>query len=1158
MDSETTPKSGAASGLRVFLSYSRKDKEFIARLADVLTQRGYLADFDQSSHQAETGGTGIAPTDDWWLRLQDMIAAADVMVLAVSPDSAASKVVDEEIAYARSLSKRVIAVTCRELNFATAPPRLSALNVSHWFIQQPFEVAIDQLCLSLDRDVEWLRTAARYTVEAKMWDDAHRPADRLLFGEEIAAAEAWSARRPGSAPQTSELVLAFLAASRAAETDRQAKDKRSVRRTRGLQRWVGMLVAGAFAITAAGAWFVVQGQRNLGRSQSLSLAAAAEQLQTSGDPVRGLRLAVLASRDSYLSPGVPQARAQIASNAQASSFLMNFIGHTKEVSGAAFSSDEKRLLTWSVDGSARLWDVATGAQAGDTMQTPNPPGDSANSPAILSAIFSPDNSRVLTANSAGARLWDAATGKQVGKEMAATTTKSPNGALVGCALGAAFSDAGNKVIMWDCKSFRIFDATTQAELVATPPDDGIIWGAALAPSGARIITWNVTNASMRQWDTISGAQVGKTMFHQLNRPDMEVPPGMSEAIWGAVYGKDGSAILSWGRDGFLRIWNATTGDAAGRYDHGSLVTGVRLNANDSSMVSWGMGLDAHLWSSLDKPAIILKDAGSINGAQYTDDNWALTWNLNGAAQMWSGADGTQGASGVDFVHGGTLNGAAVMRYDRVATWGEDGAVRVWEDLGGKLLGTLAKQDGAIKGILQTRDGSRIVTWGRTGEVRLWSAALFTAFPPVVLDGGAAAVDVSHDGTRAIRVDDKGAMQIVDLVSGKEVGSPLPPGVVNHFEWSDDDTRILADTTDQGVILWDGSTGAKIWSYGPDDGAPVSGALFLNGGAQVLTSSGSTVTVWDTATLKPVSAPLDLVDRIAWMFVSEDRSHAVVSNGHVHVLSGATGKLVSAPGGRDWAGKPIWSRDGKSVFVTSIAAGVDQAQEWDVLSGEKIGPAFKNVATERPWIAFSPDGSRIFGRDEQFDVIAGKAIVGSALGTTGGYGFYSGNSKYLVATAGTNQPAARLFDATSGAQIGAALSRTAMSGAAFSDDSSRFVLWGDDGRMGLYDSATGAQIGQDLRHWNNILGVRFSKDGQRVTAWTRYDIKVWDIGWAVDRSTASEFAARACKEKLRGARWIDAGDVRAAPVLRGREGEDVCSWSAPWYDSALRAVLGWLG
>jgi hypothetical protein len=63
--------------------------------------------------------------------------------------------------------------------------------------------------------------------------------------------------------------------------------------------------------------------------------------------------------------------------------------------------------------------------------------------------------------------------------------------------------------------------------------------------------------------------------------------------------------------------------------------------------------------------------------------------------------------------------------------------------------------------------------------------------------------------------------------------------------------------------------------------------------------------------------------------------------------------------------------------------------------------------------------------------------------------------------------------------------------------------------------------------------------------------------ATDATQNARLIARVCAERLpAGLRFIDAIDVRMAPILRGREGEDVCAWAPPWYDGILRATLGW--
>src|SRR6266498_3861085 len=215
---------GSPGNLGVFISYSRKDKPFVERLAASLEERGFSMDWDQAIADPENVSMGIAAEDEWWGRLQELIAAADVMVFVVSPDSARSSVCDEEIAYARALGKRVIAILHRTIDFDKAPPRLAALNVKISFVKDAvvYNESLDELARALALDVGWMRESTRITQAAHRWSAAQRESDLLLQGTELRAVEKWMARRPTTGQAASALVLDFIEASRDAEEERSA------------------------------------------------------------------------------------------------------------------------------------------------------------------------------------------------------------------------------------------------------------------------------------------------------------------------------------------------------------------------------------------------------------------------------------------------------------------------------------------------------------------------------------------------------------------------------------------------------------------------------------------------------------------------------------------------------------------------------------------------------------------------------------------------------------------------------------------------------------------------------------------------------------------------------------------------------------------------
>jgi hypothetical protein len=116
---QATVDAVAGSRAKVFVSYSRKDLLFAQSLVEALTERGFDAFLDK---------TDIAPGEPWKERLGGLIAAADTVVFAISPDSVASTVCAWELDESARLGKRLIPVVARRIPDADAPPALGRLN----------------------------------------------------------------------------------------------------------------------------------------------------------------------------------------------------------------------------------------------------------------------------------------------------------------------------------------------------------------------------------------------------------------------------------------------------------------------------------------------------------------------------------------------------------------------------------------------------------------------------------------------------------------------------------------------------------------------------------------------------------------------------------------------------------------------------------------------------------------------------------------------------------------------------------------------------------------------------------------------------------------------------------------------------------------------
>ena len=124
----------------VFISYSRKDKEFAIRLAADLEGKGTKVWIDQS---------GIQAGDQWRKSIQQALDGCKALVLIISPDSMASEYVEKEWQYILTKGKRIIPVlyrTAENISF-----ELIGLQHIDFRSEDDYPAALDQLHRALEQ-----------------------------------------------------------------------------------------------------------------------------------------------------------------------------------------------------------------------------------------------------------------------------------------------------------------------------------------------------------------------------------------------------------------------------------------------------------------------------------------------------------------------------------------------------------------------------------------------------------------------------------------------------------------------------------------------------------------------------------------------------------------------------------------------------------------------------------------------------------------------------------------------------------------------------------------------------------------------------------------------------------------------------------------------
>jgi WD40 repeat protein len=820
----------------------------------------------------------------------------------------------------------------------------------------------------LNEDREFLLWRQRLQIQVEQWNEHGRDASYLLRGVSLSEGERWLTGRPqdlmatqqqfiqkssvlrkqeheeeerrrqGEIENANRMKEAAEARAAAEQHAREAAEGRAsaetqlrekARSTAVRFRWFSIVLA-VMLLIAIGATWDARRQQLIAESRQL---AAQAQEALSRDQAAALNLALTAWQTADTS----EAHSSVANSFP--QLLAILQGHTSAISSAVFSPDGQRILTGSDDGTARVWNAASGEPLA-TLE--------GHTGFIRSAVFSPDGQRIVTGWGQTAEVWNAATGQLVAtlqgdigegawsavfsldsqrivtasRDLTARVWNAASGQLLATLQGhtepvfsAVFSPDGQRIVTAsDDKTARVWDAASGHLLATLQGHTDAVSRAAFSRDGQRIVTAS-DDKTARVWDAASGQLLATLQGH-------------TDTVSRAAFSPDGQRIVTASEDNTARVWNAASGQPlATLRGHTSYVVSAEFSPDGQRIVTASNDNTARLWSavSVQLLATLHGDIGDAERAEFSPDGQRIvTASGDKTARVWNADSGQLLAT----LHGhaeSVLSAVFSPDGQRIVTASGDKTARVWNADSGQLLATLHGHTDAVRSAIFSPDGHRILTASEDSTTRVWNADSGQLLATLHGHTGAISSAVfSPDGQRIVTAGWNQAAEVWNAASGQLVATlqgQTESGAEGRLDrvlkavFSPDGRRIVTTYLNQTAEVWNTDNGQLLATLqGHTDW--VLSAMFSPDSQRIVTASDDkTARVWNAATGQPLA----------------------ILQGHSSVVRSA-----------------MFSPDGQRI----VTASQDKtARVWNANSGLLL--AILQGHTDTVWSAvFSPDGQRI--------------------------------------------------------------------------------------------------------------------------------------------------------------------------------------------------------